>query len=321
MFMHSPPFVLRCSHLELMRTKVLEFEPDMNRTIELAAMVDENGLLSWDRGFPLSRAQVPSDVRLEGKVIVWRPPWETGEKVDPRGMLDAFLTIKGGKDVVRFARRFGVLAICEHGLPSSHDPTCRPLGMVTHRRADGAWWEPVAAWLHFVRQARAVLSIAAALYGGQAARRQDWEAAYDLERQDWATLYGGDASPVEDLVQEQIAVASGDAEMGRIHLAHLVNEWLTIGNVRPRVRWDYDHELPRFELTGGTFGLLAAQMMVAISRSHGVAVCSGCGSPYERLARRPKPGQRNFCPGCRKRVAPRVQKRDWRARKRTGGRQ
>ena len=44
---------------------------------------------------------------------------------EPKGMLNAFTRIKNLQDVVRFARRFGVLGICHHGLPDTHDMQCQ----------------------------------------------------------------------------------------------------------------------------------------------------------------------------------------------------
>ena len=98
-------------------------------------------------------------------------------------------------------------------------------------------------------------------------------------------------------------------------VAARIEEWLWWGNVRPWIRWLQPQ--PTFTLAGGTFGILAFQMMLAVTNTHGLAVCTGCGNPYLRQNRKPQLGRRNYCPGCRERkVGARDRKRAQRARRR-----
>src|SRR5438874_422934 len=96
---------------------------------------DETGLLG-DGGFPLGIAghslSRQTDIRLEGNILRWR--WDSDAAIAGRrrflhttGMLDRFIQIRNARGVLRFALRFGTLALCEHGMPCSH------------RSADAQW--------------------------------------------------------------------------------------------------------------------------------------------------------------------------------------
>jgi hypothetical protein len=57
-----------------------------------------------------------------------------------------------------------------------------------------------------------------------------------------------------------------------------------------------------------------ANVVFAIARTDGLAVCTACGRAYSPLKRRPQSGRRNYCPDC-KNARWRDSKRDQRARK------
>src|SRR5262245_45732508 len=105
---------------------------------------------------------VPGDTKLEKQCLVWDfvAMVKRNRRMRPSdGMLERFIELADGSppDILRYTRHYGVLMICEHGLPSSHRPTrlfnddigCRPQGY--SRKC----YEPLERWWHFARQARA----------------------------------------------------------------------------------------------------------------------------------------------------------------------
>jgi len=88
-------------------------------------------------------------------------------------------------------------------------------------------------------------------------------------------------------------------EAKQIILSIIVNEWLYIGGVRPYLSWGFDGIAnPQIAFGYGTYGSLAVQLMLAVSRASNLAECSGCSQMYLRKGRIPQRGRRNFCPVC-----------------------
>jgi hypothetical protein len=179
-----------------------------------------------------------------------------------------------------------------------------------HPRKDeesGLNWDPIGRWLDYADQARAMLGIAQKLHNGERTAVGDWTAL-------------GELFPMEPhgITEEVLKEWQGRPWRERPYLAMALERWLELGNVRPTFNWR--HEAPAVVLEpsffdGWTFGALAVEILMAVAKAHTLAVCSGCGAVYLREGRRPKPGQRNFCPECQGRVAPRLRKRAERARK------
>jgi hypothetical protein len=222
------------------------------------------------------------------------------QEVDaPRDLLLRFVRLAdaSSEDICGFASRWGVLGICEHGLPSSHNPpppfgvhdgpdySCRPPGDDI-----GVYWEPIEPWRHLARQARALLNIAARLHEGELGKAADWRVVYERSR-------GG--GPFGKRYRGSLVVE-------RIVLADCVNELLLLGNVRPALSWGpgkSHSSKAEVSLRGwGLFGVLAVQLLMAVSRTAGLATCSYCGESYSPT-RRPRAGCLNYCPGCGKKAA------------------
>src|SRR5579862_7788056 len=110
----------------------------------------------------------PKDLYVNNSEVLWHHPTEDAERVGSRA-LAAFANIESPKDVGEFARRYGVLRICEHGKPASQAQECKPVA------AYGWFREPLTAWFQFGRQARSMLSIAGDLRRGKPGANADWE--------------------------------------------------------------------------------------------------------------------------------------------------
>ena len=103
----------------------------------------------------------------------------------------------------------------------------------------------------------------------------------------------------------------------RFFLSALINEWLAWAKAQPTIEWIA--EQPRISLSPTLPALLATGLMMAVTRTEGLAVCSACGDPYLRVGRQIKRGQQNYCPECRLkagwRSAARRRERDGRRRR------
>lgn len=221
---------------------------------------------------------------------------EKPRDTDKRSLLDAFIKLDGAtpEAYLKFARQYGVLLLCEHGVPTGHNPEafqragCSPTGL-----------EPVSVWRHFARHIKATLSIAGSLH------RKEIGSA-----EDWATIFEENPD-----VTKPIPWWERSPEADKLALTDIVQEYLELGNVSPRFWWIND--IPTITLDGpGVLGTLAVQLAFAVSASAGLAVCGHCGQPYFP-ERKPAIGRRNYCQECRDRGEPqRAASRDWQRGKR-----
>jgi len=212
-----------------------------------------------------------------------------------RGMLEGFVRLaddETGDRIAAYARRWGFLDLCEHGLPASHNPApgwCRPLSL-----DEG---EPVEGWRRWAGQARAILAILARLSAGEPGLDEDWQRVFAGSRLVAPWWREGTAE-------------SADGDRWRVR--SVINDWTVLGNVRP---WLVDYGPHLVIGGGGLFGALAVQLVLLASGSDSVCRCSACGSPFVPTGRRPAAGRRRYCADCRERGVPvRDAKRDHRAR-------
>jgi hypothetical protein len=96
-----------------------------------------------------------------------------------------------------------------------------------------------------------------------------------------------------------------------------VNRWLRIGAVSLSLEWWEPRPTVRLDSgpLSALFGALALQLLQAVARSDGLALCSACGRPYTP-ERRPDPNRRHYCPQCRNAAPHRDAVRSWRAKQR-----
>ena len=277
---------------------------------ELAGLYSEAGHL--ERPVATGCLVIPNVIEIDGGRLHWdidddRPI----EQPEPgQGMLNEFLTLQDADDeqIGAYARRWGILGVCHHGVPASHaafanavERPCRLLREETDLYA----WEPLERWRYFSRQAGAILNLAARLHADQPGRPEDWQQV--ITRKDRPVPWW-----------KPSAVRSE-----RIMLGDVATQWITLGNVRPVLTWRSTNPGPQVEFgSGGSsfFGALACQLMFTIARVDGVAVCSGCGTVYIP-PRRPRRDQRRYCPTCRARGVPqRDAQRDRQQRRRAASR-
>jgi hypothetical protein len=180
----------------------------------------------------------------------------------------SFIQLHGKKDheIVRFARHWGPLGICEHGQPYTHRPKCTPLNymhrdwesvdeaaiwhmaditVATERRTWRRFWEPLSAWRFYSSQFSALLRTARALAEGSIPSFPDSVAAFrwqDFVEYD-ALVAGkpypprdGHADWTEQNVQHLTAVNVGEE-------AATLDYWMTCLARDARLTW-IQHRAP-----------------------------------------------------------------------------
>jgi hypothetical protein len=299
---------------------------------------------------PAPKADVPALIEIHGEYLCWMNP-STPEavgqteiqvlpsaKVDTEimkrvpvyedaysrpdgeltGALHRFVRLRDAQDVLRFAQRYGVLDICEHGLPCTHNPRMLNIHLLGLVQSPSLWkpvevgtensrsflieergkrpWcegcgsEPVETWLFWSRQARAILNLAAALSAGRPCSREDWEVILTQDIDEKPQL-------IDTLMARRWAAG--------VYLQEAVNLWLDLANVRLALSWPTGAGLGSLRLErGGTFGLLGVQLLTAITGAQSLAICNGCSIPYIREKRRPQAGRQNYCLECRAKKVP-----------------
>jgi hypothetical protein len=86
-------------------------------------------------------------------------------------------------------------------------------------------------------------------------------------------------------------------EFQRRLLGEVLNYWLELAGVRPRLDWSTAK--PAVQLGGyGLIGALAVQLLFDCSRTDGLAVCTSCGTPFLPGPRRPRRDRNIYCSDC-----------------------
>lgn len=259
--------------------------------------------LAQHRPTPLPSWPVPAEISLDGDYLRWEAVGADGqhgpEVIGTRYLLLDFqkLADAPAEAVEAFARRWGVLELCLHGLPAGihRPPEC---DFRVHR---GEHREPIFAWRRWAARAEAVVRAAMALHDEQLVGREIWE-----------VLLPSDGDTSGDIL--------GASFVGGIHgeralLANEINNWLRWGRVVPYLEWLRSRS-PTFALAvdapltagSGLFAALAVSLALTAAAAHGLALCSSCGDPYTP-ARKPQSGRRHYCPACGRRAAWRESKR------------
>jgi hypothetical protein len=296
---------------------------------------------SLDLPFPGNSWERCRDVWLDGDRLFWSVELGNPETVPKQkqgtGLLDGFVRLADAspEKILAYARKWGILEICEHGLPSTHasmthrsspmrglgsfarakserqrEPVRQP-GEICPPRAhyDSSTWvpgqlfvfsEPVSAWTEYARQARALLNLIAQHARGQPLSMDDLRVADPTIETSMQTWHRPGISAAQFVI------------------GSCVNDWLMISE--PTIRMVYwEPTTPALRLMeGGLFGAIAISLAMKAVRSDGLAICSGCGTGYTP-SRMPRRGTRTYCLACRAAGVPqRDATRAMRARQRVG---
>ena len=269
-----------------------------------------SGPFGLDRPLRSALISVPT-VELVGDRLYWR--FEPSK--DPDGhhfrtvvpgpqLLQHFVELAEAPDqkILLYARRWGVLEICEHGLPACHhdldNAYCVPQGA-----GDSHFWESISAWRTYATLFRSLLNIAARLSSGRPGHPFDWDLVIAIQR------FGDHFH-------------KGGVAFDHLKLEIAMNVLLAQSGVRPLVRLTKGNWQVQFaggHMIGcGLFGAIVCQLMLAVTRTEGIEICSACGNAYFP-ARRPNRDRRNYCENCRDGGIPlRDAARDYRKKQKAG---
>lgn len=205
-----------------------------------------------------------------------------GIAVADRGLLEDFLRLDGADDMAfaLFADSHGVLGLCSHGAVYTACP-------VAGREADELTaidnpsdHEPLSVWREWVATAVRLYACARQLQGPN-----------PLNADQRRLLYDEDFSPPPSLHADRQMVAAA------------LSAWLEKGDARLLVTWPVQATLPVLAIGApipdrGVFAALGLQLAMAAGRAEGLSTCTSCGVLFAPT-RRPRAGQRTFCPACR----------------------
>lgn len=280
-----------------------DFEYDLSMTNwnDEQLALDLAGMTLSAAGLPhpqaLYRHEIPPRISIDGDYLVWSNRDENGDvgprqKVQPSGkMLDEFVRLEdaSSEKILSYANRWGVLAICDHNLPSSHSPNSygwqrsQPVSSCISLGLNQEWvFEPLETWKQFAKEARAVRNMAAQLHQEQRPHSHDIEVLIQLA----AVKSPNPSAPLL-------------AYCGLV--SRTVNDWLNLGNVRPWFRWTPKEGIA-IAFGSGLFSSLAVQLMTTVSRMQLTEFCSACALPYSPK-RRPRQGENHYCDDCGRKAA------------------
>lgn len=288
----------------------------------MEVFVNYVNMMNFDPSILASDGRLSRPIR-QAKLVVPRLAWIENDHIwwdpvkpstRPMGgdLVESFTRLRGGEpqDYLRFAKRWGVLGLCEHDLPYMHNwPTppdggCSPreclrklpatLTGKTKTEERFYHWEPLEIWRQLVSKTNAWLNLAAAYHLGKRGLKEDWR------------VFGCKSVPAP--------------KKRAIRLMNWIDAQLRRSSVYPTVVERPDRGFSVEYCPLGNFnvgGALALQLLLALCRTDGLSHCDGCGNTYVVTGRRPNPKRRNYCDLCSKSgVSGRDAARDYRERQR-----
>jgi DNA-directed RNA polymerase subunit RPC12/RpoP len=261
---------------------------------------------------------------------VWSWPSQAEGAAADSTLLTDFVSLADTDDerILAFARRWGMLNICEHGLPIYHpwigERRRYPCDWLDVDGSRKVFWEPLAAWRRYAAEARALIKLSRRLHRGRLGELHDWQEVPGVQGTAYWETWSEAGHVPEDsallLIQDNWAFTLDETKLGRDVaferrcLARSVEKWASDGGVKPILDWD--GAKPRIELEGGgLFGALAVELLQAVGYPDTLAICDGCGKAFIP-AMRPSTSRRNYCKDCGHRAAIRDAARRYRQRKR-----
>lgn len=252
--------------------------------------------------------------------LVWSPspsPEEVTWRWADERLLLAFagLSVAPASQILTFARRWGPLWLCGHGLPASHrsaewlldrDPFGRCEAIRDPPRED------VDLWRRYATEAAAVVEVVTSLRKQCPVPLAMWDpishlqgdepfganVAWPLEERGEKYWTSKDLRPSEVEERDQILADQHEA------LSIWLNWWLDISGARPHYDPMRNGIVPVVHPT--LFAAIAFQLASLMSGPEWLIKCHACGE-YEERDAKPQAGRRAYCSLCRERG----RRRDW----------
>jgi hypothetical protein len=250
-----------------------------------------------------NRLLVPTSIQLQADELVWNPiktkiVVKDVDKDEDLTLNFARLISVESASILDFARKWGVLGLCEHGLPFTHNqPSIIPTSMDATIWCQPTGKEPIEDWRKFARIVKSMLALASHINRGDVGSKEDWIVLGVPEK----------SFPTEIKAAELL-------------IEKYANVFLDLAGIRPRVQYAPAYLHISYPANGSLFGALSIRLVQNVVRTHGPIICASCGNFYEPpiIGRRPRAEQRNYCFGCGREAAQRDSQRDYRKRQKAG---
>lgn len=196
-------------------------------------------------------------------------------------LLEQFCSIAEAADtasaVAVFAKRWGLLGLCEHGLPSGHrSPRC----------IAGRGRESVQHWMELTRAFDSMLRIGLDLSRRDSGADLDWQLAD-------SGICRDDFTPWDEETRKTITT-DHSLVIARTHYMTLMRRLIEISNMQPRFHWSNRAWNIDLDAHGDNLpAILTAQLMLRIAGARNQIKCSECLSWFI-----PKRNQRKYCNRC-----------------------
>jgi len=238
-------------------------------------------------------------------------PSDTGFVRPEFRLLEEFVRLAdpgaGDDQILSFARAWGLLGLCPHGLPRTHDRNQIPYSLSFGFWLSANWWctsgvdqpERIEWWRYWAGQAAALASLIAAVREERLGAPTDWEVLWTPGP--WVTGDPWDQSTraIEGryrYLRERVLEGLGAQ---RELLAGALQDWLRLGGVQVEVSWALT-ERPTVEVRNhALFDTIGLLLTFLAGDLEGFTFCHACGAqivPHRRL------GPRNrwrYCAACR----------------------
>jgi hypothetical protein len=241
---------------------------------------------------------LPERIELGVGNICWSGAYG-GQRVQPqKGMFENFLALGEAPEhrILKYAQRWGVLLLKSHtqARTNSNASATPYSSQRSGPPPESEGIEPIEIWRCYSREFLALMKIANRLANGEAGRPEDWNTVY-------ARCFLN--APARSKRVAPFWKQTLDNE--RFMIESNINAWLDLAGVKPYFDWRPGAKRPSIRFGGtGLLGALALQLAIGVAQAKGLALCTHCASEYPPEQRRPKQGQRHFCPDCRKKGIP-----------------
>lgn len=273
---------------------------------------------------------VPRDIKLEDEILFWRWGNFGWVRPDQRRMrtevLDGFLRIADAEDriILNFARQWGILGLCEHGVPFGHQLFPEDwkgfkfggrVGICFHKPIRQYNPEPLERWRYYSRQMRAIIALAATVNkvkpNSISIPKNADSAGFHIEKTDKENgtaihvppYLPGDPEDWRTLFQDYGPFSTGTYDpvrMAQTLISLVIERWLVESEVGPRFLWLGEKSI--FELRSrvfphGLFSILTIQIMLLINGAPDYSICYSCHRPFF-LRKGQSIGSRVYCKDC-----------------------